>query len=62
VTALEHPDPHNLTDKSVGERILRALAGIRYGSIEITVHDGRVVQIERKERLRWDKPDSHAAR
>ncbi len=29
-----------------------ALAGIRYGSVEITVHNARVVQIERKERFR----------
>lgn len=30
----------------------RALAGLRYGTVELTVHDGRVVQIERRERLR----------
>jgi hypothetical protein len=29
-----------------------ALAGIRYGSVGITVHNARVVQIERKERFR----------
>lgn len=32
--------------------ILRALDGIRYGAVELVVHDGRVVQIERRERLR----------
>lgn len=30
----------------------RALAGLRYGTVELTVHDGRVVQIERREKLR----------
>lgn len=32
--------------------VRRALAGLRYGSVEITVHNARVVQIERKERFR----------
>ena len=35
------------------ESVRKALAGLSYGSIEITVHDGRVVQIERKERIRF---------
>jgi hypothetical protein len=34
--------------------ILRALKGIRYGSVEIVVHDSKVVQIERKEKTRFD--------
>lgn len=34
--------------------ILQALNGIRYGSVEITVHESRVVQIERKEKFRLD--------
>jgi hypothetical protein len=28
-----------------------ALNGIRFGSVEVVVHEGRVVQIERKEKL-----------
>ncbi|MCI0591777.1 MAG: YezD family protein [Gammaproteobacteria bacterium] len=39
------------------QQILRALRGIRYGSIELVVHDGRVVQIERKEKLRFERSD-----
>lgn len=34
------------------EALRRALIGLRYGSVEITVHNARVVQIERKERFR----------
>lgn len=34
------------------EAVQRALTGLRYGSVEITVHNARVVQIERKERFR----------
>ena len=33
-------------------QILRALQEIRYGSVEIIIHDSRVVQIERKEKIR----------
>ena len=31
-----------------------ALRGIRYGSIELVIHDGRVVQLERREKVRFD--------
>jgi hypothetical protein len=36
----------------VEQRILEAVAAIAYGSVEIVLHDGRVVQIERRERIR----------
>ena len=32
--------------------IQRALRGLRFGSIEIVVHDSQVVQIERREKTR----------
>ncbi len=38
------------------ERIETALRGLRFGSVEITVHYGRIVQIERREKLRLDTP------
>jgi len=30
-----------------------AVGALRYGSVEIVVHDGRVVQVERRERVRF---------
>ena len=36
----------------VEEEILQAVRRIRYGSVEITIHDSQVVQIERKEKIR----------
>jgi len=36
----------------VADAIARALRGLRFGSVEITVHDGRVTLIERREKLR----------
>ena len=51
-----HVDFIDLTD--FGPTVLRALRGLRFGSVEIVVHDGRIVQIERRERLRLD-PAGH---
>ena len=34
------------------EKLQELLAGMQYGTLELTVHDGRVVQIERRERVR----------
>jgi len=36
----------------VEREILRALAKIAYGSIEVVIHDGKVVQIECREKIR----------
>ena len=35
--------------------LMQALSEIRFGSIEIVIHDSRVVQIERREKVRFDK-------
>lgn len=37
-----------------------ALSDLRYGSIEITVHDGRVVQIDRTEKVRLENSSASA--
>ena len=34
--------------------LLEAIGGIRYGSVEIVIHDRKIVQIERKEKVRLD--------
>ena len=44
-------------DLSILREIQSALSGLRFGSVEITVHNGQVVQIERKEKFRLQKPD-----
>ena len=36
------------------DRIATQVNGLEYGSVLITVHDGRVVQIDRTERKRFD--------
>ncbi|MFQ6333668.1 YezD family protein [Methylophilus sp. 3sh_L] len=46
------------TDAAVLAAVASAIAAVQkdtgYGSIEITVHDGRVTQIERREKVRFD--------
>lgn len=42
-------------DASLLREIQNALRDLRYGSVEITVHDSRVVQIERKEKYRLNE-------
>lgn len=41
-----------IQDRQALEDIVHALTGLRFGSIEIVVHDGRITQIERKEKFR----------
>ena len=52
------------TEKTVRERglpeetrqqIFAALAQIRFGAVEILIHDGKIVQIERKEKIRFSQ-------
>lgn len=40
------------------KRIADQVGGLQYGSVNITVHDGRIVQIDRTERTRYDQPSS----
>lgn len=39
-------------EKYVLDNISQALSGLRFGSVEIVVHEGKVTQIERKEKFR----------
>ncbi|WP_044870929.1 sulfur starvation response protein OscA [Pseudomonas sp. LFM046] len=44
-------------EASILREIQSALHGLRFGSVEITVHNGQVVQIERKEKFRLQQPN-----
>jgi hypothetical protein len=35
--------------------LVEALRSIRYGTIELVIHDGRVVQLERREKVRFEQ-------
>jgi hypothetical protein len=39
--------------KNISEKdIANVIKGIKFGSVEITIHDSKVVQVERKEKIR----------
>jgi hypothetical protein len=50
---ISNRDSQLLTDTD--RRILEAVRGLEYGSVEIVVHDSQVVQIERREKVRLEK-------
>ena len=52
--ANHHAEPATIAE-DVLEEIKFQLAQIQYGSLEIQIHNGQVVQLERREKKRWDK-------
>lgn len=62
-TIMDHTEqPDRQKQQSIEQVIFLALKGIRFGSVEITVHDSKVVQIERKEKTRFDNDVSRTIR
>ena len=47
----QDPSTDSLNDECL-QKILKAMADLKFGSVEITVHEGRIVQIEEKEKVR----------
>ena len=45
----------------IEQAVLQALKDLRFGSVEIIVHDSRVVQIERREKLRIESEPTRRA-
>ena len=43
---------------TIEQEILRAVARIEYGSVEVVIHDGKVVQIECREKIRVARDDA----
>ena len=42
-------------NQDIANKILLAIKDLRFGSVEIVIHDSKVVQIERKEKIRIDQ-------
>ena len=57
LTMMTTSQPYSPVLQDVSKEILRAVEALKqgsgFGSIEIIVHDGRVTQIERREKLRF---------
>lgn len=45
------PDPTALVEESLAS-VRQALSGLKYGNISLTIHEGRVVQIDVTEKRR----------
>lgn len=56
-TAASSPIEHEIV-----QAILAAITSLRYGSVEIIVQDSKVVQIERKEKVRFNKEEAMKTR
>ena len=50
----------DLSDANWLEIVRQQVGSLRFGVVEIIVHDSRVTQIEKTERLRLDKPATDA--
>ena len=50
-STMTNPKQPTLTEQET-KKVLDAVRGLRFGSVEITVHEGRIVQVERKEKIR----------
>jgi hypothetical protein len=42
----------------IGQQILSAIGSVEYGSVEIVIHDGKVMHIERREKIRLGGHDA----
>ena len=53
-------NPHQL-NQDLAHKILLAIKDLRFGSVEVMIHDSRIVQIERKEKIRLDADSSRTS-
>lgn len=49
---LKSSNPEFSNSPSFLQQIAHALQGLRYGAVEIVIHEGHIVQIERREKQR----------
>lgn len=47
------------TEEQTQQQIIEAIRSLKYGSVHIVVHDSRIVQVERTEKVRFDAPRQH---
>ena len=44
--------PLSASERELLGELLRTLRSVRYGSVNLTIHDGRLVEIEKVEKIR----------
>lgn len=42
--------------------VLRAIRAVRFGAVEVTIHESRIVQVERTEKVRLPQKPAEAER
>ena len=57
----EPPAPTNGARNAIEADLLRQIRSLRFGQITVQIHDARIVQIERTEKIRTDQraDDAH---
>ena len=58
---MSHSPDHTADNPQSLRHVAEALVGMEFGSVEITVHNGRIVQIERREKVRFDASKASTA-
>jgi hypothetical protein len=48
------PDRQDDDGQPVLREVIAAIRSLRYGTVEVVIHAGKVVQIERREKIRFD--------
>ena len=48
----DDPAPELPLEPALARELAIALRSIRYGTVELVIHEGRVVQLERREKVR----------
>lgn len=59
-TGLNHNTLKRDESEEIASRIASILQGIRFGSVEVVIHDGRIVQIDKRERFRINEQKATA--
>ena len=42
-------------DAALGAAVAKAVAEVQFGTVELVIHEGRIVQLERHEKIRLDR-------
>ena len=59
---MSQPNPQQSPVPEWLELVEKHIASIRFGTVQLTVHDSKVVQIETTEKVRLDKPPGKSAK
>jgi hypothetical protein len=62
VPRAEEAAPGLPLDPALARELALALSSIRYGTVELVIHEGRVVQLERREKVRLEPTRRDAGR